>query len=726
MFFRKRKSLIQAFAFYTLIVLLANWSIIMGENLMKWDIWDAHYPFQIIVSDAIHSKSFPVWNPLYNFGTPYYAVIGSPVFYPFTLMFDIIGYHPNSPALEYSLHMIIAAMGMYLLAKGELKSEDDKRFFSSNNVVCLVAGIVYSFSGLFFSNAEHIMIIISAAWIPYVLYFARVYVKEREIIYACLSAICISMIVLGGYPEMLFDTIIVLILWIIINNESTSIFVMKIFDSLKVYVIIGVLSVFASAITLIPFINITDDITRGANQEFVSPSFISLLTIILPKTTEELVGGEISLQSFFVSTFCLIGVASMFTKKSGFIREKFFLLLSILFASLCFGKSSFVEMILYRFLPMYSTFRFSSLWRPFFTIFIILSCLKTWVMLLKDDDCKPLKRIIKRAIGITGILCLVTYLASTLVGESIISMVRMIGDSLLVFTIILFTYYIFLGFNQKDDYKKNILVALIVSAECLTISYMYLPFTVGLFQPTSFYIDSATSEMINNEYVECDTRNKNCDFANNNRSDSGPTSAKNIAMNKSFDSSGYMSIKLKSVEEYKKTFHYTLIKDNPEVYFTNSIYKVTNNNLVEWLNNPNLNAYDVAVANISKSLEPGKIINEKVDVSHFGFNSLSFEYNAKTEGIVTVLQANYPGWKLYIDGEKADITEVNGCFIGVWLDKGNHNVTLKFRPLDFMIGILMTISFYIYFFCVYIRKNKRLVLNTKSCYMGDEELLQKV
>ena len=38
-----------------------------------------------------------------------------------------------------------------------------------------------------------------------------------------------------------------------------------------------------------------------------------------------------------------------------------------------------------------------------------------------------------------------------------------------------------------------------------------------------------------------------------------------------------------------------------------------------------------------------------------------------------------------------EIELVNGCFMGIYLEEGNHQVIMKFRPYDFYLGI--TISF---------------------------------
>ena len=56
---KKNKIIIHTgvFALFLLISFLMNWSLLLGENVMKWDIWDAEYPFQVLMSEAI-KKSY--------------------------------------------------------------------------------------------------------------------------------------------------------------------------------------------------------------------------------------------------------------------------------------------------------------------------------------------------------------------------------------------------------------------------------------------------------------------------------------------------------------------------------------------------------------------------------------------------------------------------------------------------------------------------------------------
>lgn len=705
---QKKKNIIGVVAFYSLFVFLANWSIILGTNFMKWDIWDAHYPMHVIVSDAIHSRSFPIWNPLFNFGTPYYAMVGTPVFYPLTLFFDIIGYRPNFPAIEYGLHLVIAALGMYLLSKEELKVSEEGDFFGKDNVICFIAGLIYAFSGLFFSNAEHIMIIISAAWIPYVLFFALKYERTRDIIFLFLAAMSLSMILLGGYPEMLFDTVLVLFPWIYVNSVSDNSFVGRLKLSIKTYIIIGGLTVCASAISLFPFIKIMPQITRGGGQKVFSLSFTGVFSLLFPKTAEILSGEEVSMQSFFISFFCLIVVGYMIAKGKDYSREKQMVIVAAVLMTLCFGTNSFIDMILYRFLPVYSTFRFPTVWRSFFFIFLILAMVRVSRELLFDKENESLSKVIEAILKVLVLLGVIVYIAMAFIDkEEIIANVHLICNSLLLLTLVVFLYYLFFRFKSSvSEKKKSIVLIGLIAFECLSVAHLYFPLTVAMAEQTDYYTNPDFKSVVDQENENYSNRNKNCEFSGNGRS-SVALNSHEIAMNKTFDSEGYLSIRLTSIDNYKSTYNYSLIADNPEVYFTNSVDILDEKDLSTWLNDQNNDASAVAVTSNLDIESAKRKVFEPVTVKHFGFNFIRFNYDAKSDGIVTILQAYYPGWKLYVDGRSADIAKVDGCFMGVPLKKGGHDVVLKFRPVDFFVGLMLTGVFYVGFVVAFIIREKK-------------------
>ena len=180
---REKKTIwihIGVFVLFMIASFLMNWSLLIGENLMKWDIWSAEYPSQMLMSEAIANHTLPLWNPLMRYGTPNYSVLGTPVWYVITLILAWIGYTPVTIAVCYALHVAIGGFGMYLLTGQELKNK--KELSKEGYCTGLLVGLLYCGSGIFLSNAQHIMIIISAAWIPYVFLLMQEYLGKSQII----------------------------------------------------------------------------------------------------------------------------------------------------------------------------------------------------------------------------------------------------------------------------------------------------------------------------------------------------------------------------------------------------------------------------------------------------------------------------------------------------------------------------------------------------------------
>jgi hypothetical protein len=61
------------------------------------------------------------------------------------------------------------------------------------------------------------------------------------------------------------------------------------------------------------------------------------------------------------------------------------------------------------------------------------------------------------------------------------------------------------------------------------------------------------------------------------------------------------------------------------------------------------------------------------------------------KGMVIVSDTFFPGWKADVDGQPAEIHEVNGAMRGVVVPAGQHTVTMKYRPLSVYLGALLTL-----------------------------------
>ncbi len=60
-------------------------------------------------------------------------------------------------------------------------------------------------------------------------------------------------------------------------------------------------------------------------------------------------------------------------------------------------------------------------------------------------------------------------------------------------------------------------------------------------------------------------------------------------------------------------------------------------------------------------------------------------------GVLLFSENNYPGWRVEVDGEPAEILTVDGSLMGVKLNAGTHTVDFRFIPLRFRIGLWVSV-----------------------------------
>jgi hypothetical protein len=61
-------------------------------------------------------------------------------------------------------------------------------------------------------------------------------------------------------------------------------------------------------------------------------------------------------------------------------------------------------------------------------------------------------------------------------------------------------------------------------------------------------------------------------------------------------------------------------------------------------------------------------------------DDLIMHFDMESEGTVTMRFAAYPGWKLWVDGQRTHWKTVDDFFLGFDLKKGDHEVRLFYRP----------------------------------------------
>lgn len=819
---------------YSVMAFIANWSILLGTNLMKWDIWDAHSALQVIFSDALHSGQIPLWMPLMNYGSPYYAMIGTPVWYPITILIDLIGYGVNAPAIEYTFHMIIAAMGMFFLVLHVRETEEKEVDFPHFGIY-LACGMFYEFSGIFLSNAQHIMIFISAAWLPWGLAYIKRYIETNKTKYLMTAGAVMGISVLGGYPELFYDSFLIFIPWVLFwtfhYNFTFKVF-KKIIDSFLCMVKIGVCTLCAAAITIIPFVMIIPQITRGGGQNPQTNSVTDLMTLIFPVTGDLYSTADISMSMFYTGILVIVSIPLI--AKCVRKRSLFFFTCAMFALLMSFGLNSFVHSLLYRFFPMYSTFRFPTVWRAVFSVFMLLSVVEIWEKIFVDRiinlETRRLLGILVKA-GCT--VSFVLYMGRVLIAdENVAAKCAVFAEAAIMFTIIVGLFYAINQIIIANHYDTRITVGLfvlIIACETLFVAYKAMPVTVAAYEQTEYYRNTDIANAIEYQKELYNTRNKNCNFSDNARSASGLNS-RNIALSKSIDEEGYLSIILSKVSNYKATYNRNITQKNPEVYFTNDIVTEADISLNDWLQRADVPSYQIHLQDApdidksetlndyqsipvaeeelplqfedNKASVIGSIANDSsiaiteirvyfdnqlcdtatlklsftdseggvstytgnfaiikdnnkyyTDIAlpqknvsysmitfegeklpdqvskivlgrynedaysklvNMGFNSMRIETDAPVDGIVSILQTKYPGWRAYVDGKKVDILEVDGCFMGVSVKAGEHTIELRFIPIDFILGLIISLGYFICYLLVVIHDKKTVSISRKQ------------
>lgn len=106
--------------------------------------------------------------------------------------------------------------------------------------------------------------------------------------------------------------------------------------------------------------------------------------------------------------------------------------------------------------------------------------------------------------------------------------------------------------------------------------------------------------------------------------------------------------------------------------------------------------------------EKEKVIENKVNDFQFGEDNVKGSIETNENGILFLPIPYDKGWKLTIDGRKQELLKVNIGFLGVFIEKGKHNIVLEYEPPFYNIGkIISIISLLILFIIIYI-KHKRL------------------
>ncbi len=84
--------------------------------------------------------------------------------------------------------------------------------------------------------------------------------------------------------------------------------------------------------------------------------------------------------------------------------------------------------------------------------------------------------------------------------------------------------------------------------------------------------------------------------------------------------------------------------------------------------------------------------DESFEIEKYEARKIKGSVNALTDGVFYTSIPYEKGWKLYVDGERREIEPFENAFIAVSLTKGKHQITLRYTPYGFALGVVISIA----------------------------------
>ena len=70
---------------------------------------------------------------------------------------------------------------------------------------------------------------------------------------------------------------------------------------------------------------------------------------------------------------------------------------------------------------------------------------------------------------------------------------------------------------------------------------------------------------------------------------------------------------------------------------------------------------------------------------------MNLQTRSSGNSILVLSENDYPGWRVYVDGQSANVVRVNYALRGVVVPAGDHQVSFVYRPWSVMGGLLLSL-----------------------------------
>ena len=684
---------LRAFAVLLGCVLVAWWPLATFTHcVVHGDMLDCWLPWRTFIADCLQNGEWPVWNPYQQMGYPVHADLQGPAWYPEALLLGAtIGQSIYVLQGLVIVYLLVAGMGMYRLAK---------QFCGSHHAALSVA-LAYMLSGFFTAHVMHQYSFISGAWWPW-MFAAFLRMLEKPHWRPALEAAVFQFLLLtgGNHTFTLIGFYLMLALVVVravqLARQDGARGALRLFPPLLLFSAAALTmscGVLHAAWYSSPFIERMGgmDYAQAAKNPF---SWRAALSFLIPwGTTADAatLGTDITMANGHMGMLMLLFVPLAFLRKRS-AMENVLLVFGAVSLLASFGDALPVHRWLHAALPGLDVFRFPSYYTYFTLLCWLLPVAKTlagWAEL--PTRSQQLTKVVSVAVAI--VLLLVVARASIVqlpLGFALDDVnaspyARMNAASVVERTlvhgtvqlVVLATFMLLLWRQRLTLSRFGALVALEGTVAVLLCSWQ-----TGISEHSTSHIAGIVAARPDG-FPAPDL--KSLGAHHDGGGDIAPLWRNTNVYRKQPSHDGFNSFwpKDHNALERDRPELFSMMKGLPLAFVADSVVRastyIDRPFDLRWGNALAVVA-DTGALPVAQTFRKEDSCAQDAMATALSATSVSVVMNATCRpGVLVVQQQHLPGWRAWLDGKEVPIITVNGCAIGVPVERGARSVELRYE-----------------------------------------------
>jgi hypothetical protein len=694
---------------------------------LKWDMLDTILPWRYYVSECLRNLHFPLWNPYQQCGYPIFADLRSVWSAEILLTSYFFGASLYLLHFLMILYLFLAGLGMFKLLK----------LFEVPHDLSLVGGIVYMCSGYMVSQGQDMVRIIAGTGLPFVLYFYLRFLQHQNL--KSLLSFCLVFYFMISAAYQAVTIILCYLLLSFFLYELYQLYRVKAIKKIKTFLNYHAILMVMLVVLVLPlvssYLQSKAYVSRFSGldlkwSEFLPFSPSCSFSFLVPFATvknDVLFNTDVSMRNAYFGVFSLLFfILSLFKTKSSY--DKILLAFGFLSLLASFGSYLPVRAFLYDYVPLMNMFRMPAYFVLFFSFSALILAFRQIALYREQKETHSLllKKIWVFFLGLYLVIMFFSFfnidfnhfsnlksisLPANLLDEGTFYEHVFIQSSLQFFLLSILFYFLIKKSNKFIFFLKLFVLLDIVLSVQLNVFYTISDLKNP--QQIQAYIDSSPKGFpVPKNQSPIENTDLESSFASLWRNT-------NI-YEKRFSAQGFNSFCLDGLNKLEEdSLLHSITLSNQLLFLSDNICSET-----QWSNKEIFDFRKLIVVSDSayNQLKKLPLACGSKDTCYFtGFKPTEFKVKVHAEHqlILTLLQSNFVGWKVYVDGNEVSYFPSNKNFISLLVPTGKHEIVFKYEnQAVFYAGmtsfaflfLLLSVCLYLYFIRNKNRRVKFLIL----------------